>query len=97
MNREFDTLNSLCYNHLVRQPSDNQRGNIVATGKRWVVCDRYGNDVYLTHERWDHIVELLNHPEMLAYEKHLKETVESGRRKQDTLNPKKYRYVKPFM
>ena len=38
----------------------------------------------------------MNHPEMSAYEKHLRETIQSGRRKQDSLNPQKYRYVKPF-
>ena len=33
---------------------------------------------------------------MSAYEEHLEETVQSGRRKQDSLNPQKYRYIKPF-
>lgn len=33
--------------------------------KRWTVRDRYGNDIYLTQERWGHIVQPLNHPEML--------------------------------
>jgi hypothetical protein len=65
-------------------------------GRRWVVRDRYGHDIHLTHERWQHIVEPMNHPEMSAYEKHLKETIQSGRRKQDPLNPQKYRYVKLF-
>lgn len=65
-------------------------------GRRWEVCDRYGNHIYLTHERWKHITEPMNHPEMLAYEEHLKETVQSGRRKQNPLNPRKYRYIKPF-
>ena len=26
-------------------------------GRRWVVSDRYGNDVYLTTERWEHITD----------------------------------------
>jgi len=65
-------------------------------GRRWVVRDRYGNDIYLTHERWKHVVEAMNHPEMSAYEEHLKETIQSGKRKQDSLNPQKYRYVKLF-
>jgi hypothetical protein len=38
----------------------------------------------------------MNHPEMSAYEEHLRETVRSGRRKQDPLNPQKYRYAKLF-
>ena len=65
-------------------------------GIRWEVRDRYGNDIYLTRERWEHITKPMNHPEMSAYEKHLKEAILSGRRKQDPLNPQKYRYVKPF-
>ena len=65
-------------------------------GRRWTVRDRYGNDIYLTHERWEHIIEPINHPEMSAYEEHLKETIRSGKRKQDSLNPQKYRYVEAF-
>jgi len=38
----------------------------------------------------------MNHPEMSAYEEHLKETIRFGKRKQDSLNPPKYRYVNPF-
>ncbi len=64
--------------------------------KRWTVYDRYGNDIYLTQERWEHIIHPLNHPEMLPYESYLKETIQSGQRKQDALNPGKYRYVKAF-
>lgn len=55
---------------------------------RWVVRDRHGNDIYLTNERWEHIIEPMNHPEMSGYREHLKETIQSGRRKQDPLNPK---------
>ena len=65
-------------------------------GRRWVVRDRYGNDIYLTDERWEHITAPTNHPEMSAYEEHLRETIQSGRRKQDSLNPQKYRYIKAF-
>ena len=68
----------------------------MAAGRRWVVRDRHGNDIYLTDERWEHITEPTNHPEMSAYEEHLRETIQSGRRKQDSLNPQKYRYVKAF-
>jgi hypothetical protein len=63
---------------------------------RWTIQDRYGNSVYLTQERWEHIVESINHPEMTDYEEELKETVISGTRKQDPLNPQKYRYTKAF-
>jgi hypothetical protein len=63
---------------------------------RWTVQDRYGNNIYLTQERWEHIIDPLNHPEMESYEKELKETVQMGTRKQDSLNPQKYRYSKEF-
>jgi hypothetical protein len=63
---------------------------------RWNVQDRYSNSIYLTQERWDHIIESINHPEMEEYEEELKETVQSGVRKQDSLNTQKYRYSKEF-
>lgn len=66
------------------------------TGKRWILQDRYGNEIYITHERWEHIIQPINHPEMAHYEEQLKEAVRSGVRKQDSLNPQKYRYMKAF-
>ncbi len=69
---------------------------MMISGRRWTVRDRYGNDIYLTHERWAHIIEPINHPEMSDYEEHLKETIRSGKRKQDSLNPQKYRYIEAF-
>lgn len=63
---------------------------------RWTVQDRYGNSIYLTQERWEHIIDAINHPDMRDYEEELKETVQSGARKQDSLNPQKYRYSKDF-
>ena len=65
-------------------------------GMRWTVNDHFGNTIYLTCERWEHIVEPFNHPEMADFEDHLKKTIRAGMRKQDTLNPQKYRYVKAF-
>ena len=62
--------------------------------KRWTIQDRDGNHIYLTQERWDHIVA--NHPEMADYEEHLKTTLQRGRRRQEPLNPRKYRYPFPF-
>jgi hypothetical protein len=26
-------------------------------GKLWTQRDRFGNDIYLTHERWAHIID----------------------------------------
>ncbi|MBI5839848.1 MAG: hypothetical protein HZB19_07075 [Chloroflexi bacterium] len=59
---------------------------------RWTVQDRFGNSIYLTQERWEHIIEAINHPEMEDYEDELMETIQKGTRKQDPLNPQKYRY-----
>jgi len=53
--------------------------------------DRGGREIYLTQERWEHIIESYNHPEMSAYEEQLKDTIRSGLRQQDSLNPLKYR------
>ena len=72
------------------------KSKIMDMGIRWTVCDHYGNNIYLTQERWQHIVEPFNHPEMSGFERQLKETVQSGMRKQDSLNPQKYRYIKLF-
>ncbi|RME75251.1 MAG: hypothetical protein D6784_08290 [Chloroflexi bacterium] len=66
------------------------------SGIRWTVTDRYGNQIYLTEERWVHITEDKNHPEMVDFEDELKDTIRTGKRKQDTLNPQKYRYSKAF-
>ena len=64
--------------------------------KRWTTNDRYGNTIYLTQERWEHIIEPINHPEMVDYEEELKATIQFGKRKQDIVNPQKYRYSKSF-
>lgn len=68
----------------------------MTSGKRWMVCDRYENEVYLTQERWEHIIDPVNHPEMVEYEEHLQRTIKAGRRKQDSLTPQKYRYAMAF-
>lgn len=61
--------------------------------KRWVINDRYDHVVYLTQERWEHIIDPVNHPEMIAFEDHLKLTIKTGKRQQDPLNPRMYRYT----
>ncbi len=63
---------------------------------RWIETDRYGNEIYLTQERWRHIIEDINHPEMAEFEIQLQSTIKEARRKQDTLNPQKYRYSMAF-
>lgn len=66
------------------------------SGQRWTVKDKNGNSIYLTNERWEHITEPINHPEMADYEAELKETIRSGKRTQDPINPQKYRYSLTF-
>jgi len=68
----------------------------MTNGRRWSERDRFGNDIYLTEERWQHITEPTNHPEMLAYEDELRNTIRAGRRRQDLLSPQKFRYSKAF-
>ena len=68
----------------------------MSNGIRWTVRDRDGNNIALTEERWRHIISSVNHPEMAAHESDLKETVKSGVRQQDSLNPRKYRYSETF-
>ncbi len=67
-----------------------------SSGKRWTVQGRYGNPIYLTQERWEHVIDKTNHPEMEDYEEYLKTTIKEGRRRQEPLNPRKYRYYHPF-
>ncbi|GAK56765.1 hypothetical protein U27_03729 [Candidatus Vecturithrix granuli] len=62
------------------------------TGRRWSVQDRYGNQIYLTQERWQHIIDAMNHPEIEEYERVVKQTLQTGQRRQEPLNPRKYRY-----
>ena len=65
-------------------------------GKRWTLQDRYHNTIYLTEERWQHITNALNHPELSDYEEYLKITLQKGHRRQEPLNPRKYRYYHAF-
>lgn len=48
------------------------------SGKRWTVQERQGNSVYLTQERWEHIIDKRNHPEMEDYEEYLKTAIKKG-------------------
>jgi Na+/phosphate symporter len=68
----------------------------MADSIRWRVFDRQGNQIYLTEERWQHIIETDGHPEMADYEEELKETIRQGRRRQIPLQPQKYEYSKVY-
>jgi hypothetical protein len=60
--------------------------------KKWTVQDRYGNTIYLTEERWNHILE--SRPEMEPFHEQFLETIRTGRRRQEALIPNEYRYYK---
>ncbi|HEX9374517.1 MAG TPA: hypothetical protein VF897_26110 [Roseiflexaceae bacterium] len=51
----------------------------MTTGRHWTVRDRDGNQIYLTEERWEHIIDPINHPEMVDYEVQFKDVIRSGR------------------
>jgi hypothetical protein len=55
--------------------------------------DRWGNRITLTYKRWQHIVEW--HPELEEFQNKVLETIRKGRRRQDPLDPNKYKYVYP--
>ena len=61
-------------------------------GQRWTAQDRYGNTVYLTAERWQHI--LASRPELEPHLDQLLDTLRTGERKQEALMSNKYRYAK---
>ena len=63
---------------------------------RWTIEDRDGYEVYLTQERWEHIIDPANHLEMESFEEHLRQAIQRSRRKQGSLNPQKYTYTKAF-
>ena len=65
-------------------------------GRRWMVYDRDGSPIYLSDERWQHIIHPLNHPEIIEYEARLQIAIQKARRQQEPLNPRKYRYMYPF-
>lgn len=57
------------------------------------VQDRWGNEIYLTEERWQHILE--RHDELIGLLNEVLETLRKGRRTQEALAPNRYRYRRP--
>jgi hypothetical protein len=66
------------------------------SAKRWMVYDRDSNPVYLTDERWQHIVDHENHPEMQAFEEHLKNTLRLGQSSSGTVKPTELSLLSSF-
>jgi len=64
--------------------------------KLWTQRDRFGNEIYLTRERWNHIIDPDNHPEIEPFFDHVAETIRQGRRRQDAYDPNSYQYYRAF-
>jgi hypothetical protein len=58
------------------------------------VKDQLGHEIYLTDERWNHICE--EHPEMQGYDGQVLETIQRGRRFQDSVRPDVLLYYRDF-
>ena len=61
---------------------------------RDTVIDNSGNQIYLTDERWQHIIE--NHEEMHGLRDRALDVLKSGHHKQDPLDPSKSKYSKRY-
>lgn len=64
----------------------------IPSGKAWTVRDRYGNEIYLTWERWSHVIDPDNHAEVEPFFDYMAETVRLGRRRQDIYDVTRYQY-----
>jgi len=60
----------------------------------WMVIDRWENEIYLTFERWQHII--YGHPELINFKDEILKTVRLGKRKQNPKDPNKFEYSYPF-
>ncbi len=58
------------------------------------VTDAFGNPIYLTDERWDHICD--EHPEMESLRERLLDTLRLGRRFQDSIRPDVFVYYRDY-
>jgi len=58
------------------------------------ILDRFGNTIYFTEERWQHILD--SRPELEPHLDKFFETLRIGHRKQDPLISNKYRYFMRF-
>ncbi|MFZ4660275.1 MAG: hypothetical protein ACOYNY_24910 [Caldilineaceae bacterium] len=58
-----------------------------------VVYDRWHHEIYITSERWQHILE--RHEELIELFEEVLKTIQYGRRRQEELDPNRYRYYYP--
>jgi hypothetical protein len=57
-----------------------------------IVQDRYGNTIYLTDERWQHIV--YRHSVLKSFKQEILKTIRIGKRDQDNTYPDTFFYLK---
>jgi hypothetical protein len=57
---------------------------------QWTVSDRNGREIYITEERWLHI--LSKHYELIGHLDDVLDTLRRGRRRQERRDPQRYRY-----
>ncbi|MBI3360013.1 MAG: hypothetical protein HY023_02775 [Chloroflexi bacterium] len=62
------------------------------TVDRWTVTDRAAREIYLTQERWEHIVSA--HPELAECREDVLKTIRTGRRKQTKRDPQAFLYYR---
>jgi len=62
--------------------------------REWTVSDRYGSTIYITEERWKHILD--RHEELTGHLDDLLDTLRYGQRRQEALEPQKYRYRRAY-
>jgi hypothetical protein len=60
--------------------------------KQWTITDKAGHEIYLTDERWGHIVS--KHSELRAHREDVLDTIRLGRRKQTKRDPRSYCYYR---
>jgi hypothetical protein len=61
--------------------------------QKWEVRDRYGNKISMTAERWAHALE--SRPWLAPSHTQVLAALRNGRRQQDPLNARKYKYYWP--
>ena len=58
--------------------------------ERWTVRDRYGNEIYMTSERWQHIIS--KHHDLIGHLDAVLNTLKKGKRRQERRDAQRYRY-----
>ena len=61
--------------------------------EKWFVQDKRGREIYLTAERWQHIID--RHPYLRGHREDVLATIKYGRRKQQPRDPQAYVYYHP--